>query len=51
MLPDGYIVADFIDRIKSKGKKVLVFSTRGHISLELINPSPPIKRSGRTERP
>jgi uncharacterized LabA/DUF88 family protein len=25
-----------LDRIKAKGKKVLVFSTRGHISLELI---------------
>jgi len=25
-----------LDRIKAKGKRVLVFSTRGHISLELI---------------
>ena len=25
-----------LDRIKSQGKRVLVFSTRGHISLELI---------------
>lgn len=25
-----------LDRIKSKGKRILVFSTRGHIALELI---------------